>query len=647
MANATRAGTASSLCLVAGVFLVYALGVCPTIYVGDSGELVAAVQVLGIPHPSGYPLYILLGKLWTLLVPLGSIAYRMSLFSSACAAATVGALHRVCLGLGLRPVAAATASLLLAFSPSFWGEANVQRVYALNALFVVLAAGAAFSWHRTREPRRLLLAAFLCGLGASNHTFMAVQAVAIAVFGLVAEPALLRKPRALILAASAYATGSSPYLYLPLRSRADPALDWGNPETLRSLWRVILRLDFWDRRWLEGPGDLPVIAGDYVRSLGAELLWIGAALAVVGLLGGWRRGWPVGLPLLTMAGNLAAVAVHGSRADIFIWHRYYIPSYVMAALLAGIGCHVLLERVPRAFRFLPIAIPALALLVGWRSFDRSRYGIADDFSRTLLRSLPPGASLVASDDNILFVLVYLHLVEGLRPDVELIMQGVGEADLPPLKFNPDKDPLFLTHDPNWRIPGLEVVPVGLVFQTVRSNRNRPQLMLTKEELEGERDPRVPKDYLTQNLIGHFHFMLGSTLESRDWPRAARELEAARKAAPANDVLFYNLGLIYWRHGLFEEALAAFRRSDEINPRHIASASRPRASDRVREVSDELNRLGRIEKALSSEVIGQGAEPGTAAYHRRVAELLEARGETLAAEGHRLRALVRDGESPGR
>ena len=117
----------------------------------------------------------------------------MSLFSSVCAAATVGALQRVCLGLGLRPVAAATASLLLAFSPSFWGEANVQRVYALNALFVVLAAGAAFSWHRTREPRRLVLAAFLCGLGATNHTFMAVQAVAIAVFALVAEPALAAK----------------------------------------------------------------------------------------------------------------------------------------------------------------------------------------------------------------------------------------------------------------------------------------------------------------------------------------------------------------------------------------------------------------------------------------------------------------------
>src|SRR3989449_10721353 len=81
--------------LVVGVaaFAIYALGACPTIYVGDSGELVTAVHLLGIPHPTGYPLYVLLGKLWTLLIPAGSIAWRMSLFSAACAAATCGALY--------------------------------------------------------------------------------------------------------------------------------------------------------------------------------------------------------------------------------------------------------------------------------------------------------------------------------------------------------------------------------------------------------------------------------------------------------------------------------------------------------------------------------------------------------------------------
>jgi hypothetical protein len=172
----SRDGQASVL-VGAAFFLVYAAGACPTIYVGDSGELVAAVDVLGVPHPTGYPLYVLLGKLWTLLVPIGSVAYRMSLFSAATAAAACALLYRLCRALQIHPVAALTAAGLLGFGESFWGEANVQRVYSLNALFVVLATAAALRWHRERSTRALALAFFLCGLGATNHTFLGIYAL--------------------------------------------------------------------------------------------------------------------------------------------------------------------------------------------------------------------------------------------------------------------------------------------------------------------------------------------------------------------------------------------------------------------------------------------------------------------------------------
>ncbi len=125
--------------MAAGTFAVYAAGACRTIYVGDSGELVAAAATLGIPHPSGYPLYVLLGKLWTLLLPLGSIAWRMSLFSAACAAGACGLFYLTVRRLGLSSLTGVFSSLVLAFGPSFWSQANIQRVYALNALFLVAA----------------------------------------------------------------------------------------------------------------------------------------------------------------------------------------------------------------------------------------------------------------------------------------------------------------------------------------------------------------------------------------------------------------------------------------------------------------------------------------------------------------------------
>jgi tetratricopeptide (TPR) repeat protein len=614
-----------------GVFVLYVIGACRTIYVGDSGELVAAVYTLGIPHPSGYPLYVLLGKLWTLLVPVGSIAFRMSLFSAACAAVSVALLHRLARRLGLTPSAAATGALLFAVAPSFWGEANIQRVYALNAVFVLLAASAAVEWHASRRDRDLVLAALFCGLGATNHTFMALMAAAIGVFALVTAPRRALRLRLIAATAAAFVAGLVPYLYLPIRSRMNPRLDWGNPETLAAFRDVVLRRDFWGRAWIEGPGDLLTIFGDYFTSLWSELLVVGTLLAVVGAVMG-RRRLPVLLPLLVMAVNFLAVAFHGSRSDIFIWHRYYIPSYAMAALLAAIGTDAAITRLPRA-RWIVLAIPLAGLVINFRELDRSRYRIAEDFSRRLLQTIPPGAHLSASDDNILFVLIYLHLVEGARPDLDLVLQGVGNADLPPLRFNPDHEALFFTHHPNWRVAALDIVPVGLAFRVARAGGPPPPIVIPAGRLDGEDDPRVPQDYLTHNLVGHYHYMLGTTLERVDWARAAPEFEEATRRAPDNDVLFYNLGLIYSGNGLFAEALRFFERSNEINPRHIASVSKVRPADKVAEMRAEVRRLEGVEARLAEgTTVRSGPE-----YHRQMADRLEAAGETLAAHGHRLRA----------
>lgn len=615
MPGTGRSETAVAAVLATAAFLVYAAGACRTIYVGDSGELVAAVHTLGIPHPSGYPLYVLLGKLWTLLLPFGSIAFRMSLFSALFAALAVGLVYRIGRALEVGRPAALAAAVALAASPSFWGEANVQRVYALNAFFVALATLLAVRWFRElrqekkslfqdktetetetkteakgfhRRERLFVGVALVCGVGAANHTFLAVWGCAFLVVVLGFDFGLVRRWRTLVAAGGAAAVGLAIYGFLPFRSRQEPRLDWGNPESLDALIGVVSRRDFWSRRWWSGWGDLLPISRDFLASFAVELTLVGAVLVVGGLaIGIRRRSGPALLLTLVALANLGVMASHGSRSDLFIWHRYYIPAYLSAALLAALGLDALLGllrgRTPRAARIAGelVLAGALALVpLRWRDFDRSRYRVAEDYSRTLLASLPPGAHLAASDDNILFVLIYLQLVEGVRPDVDLILQGVG-GELPPLRFDPDEEPLFFTHHPNWRLPELAVVPVGLAFRVVRTGSDAaPTLDPDKRELAGERDPRVPRDYLTRNLIGEFHFMLGVTFEERDRGRALAELAEAARVAFDNDVLFYNLGLVYERMGLPAQALAAFERSREINPREIPGPAKARAADRI-------------------------------------------------------------------
>ncbi len=634
MSPSSRSEAWRTLGVAAVPFAVYVAGACRTVYVGDSGDLLTAIAVMGIPHPSGYPLYVLAGKLWSMLFRFLPLPWSLSLFSAVCAAAACAVVYTASRESGVNRAASAGAAWLLAFAPSFWAEANVQRVYALNALFVALAFLFAFRWHRGRRDRDLVLAAFVCGLGASNHLEMGVVGLAIGLCAVATQPSILRRPRLIAACVAVGLAGLLPYLYLPLRARAHPLLDWGHPVGWKGFTEVVLRKNFWDRAWLQSPADLSPILADFGRSLLTESAWAGAVLAALAVAAALtrKRRWPVFLPLLVMGANLAVMALHGSRSDIFLWHRYYIPSYMALALLGAWGWQTVSERLHPRLALLALLPPLALLAAGWRAADRSRYRIAEDYSRTLLATLPPGSQIIASDDNILFVLMYLSLGEGLRPDVNVILEGIGGARLPPLAFNPDNDPIFLTHYPNWNVAGLEAVPVGLTFRAWRAGRPWPPPTPVKSQLEGEQDTRVPKDYLTQNLLGNFHYMLGMTQERRDWPEARREFAAAVTAAPGNDVLLYNLGLIFRRNGLLEESLSAFRRSVEINPRAIASLSKPQASDRAAEVEAEIAKRDRLLGELAGDQALAGVATGSPEWRRGMASLLAGRGQPSWARG---------------
>jgi len=134
-------------------------------------------------------------------------------------------------------------------------------------------------------------------------------------------------------------------------------------------------------------------------------------------------------------------------------------------------------------------------------------------------------------------------------------------------------------------------------------------------------------------------MLGLTFEPYDWLRARLEFERAEQASPDNDVLFFNMGLIYRRNGLMDDAIACFTRSEAINPRAIANKTKPRAKDKLIELAGEKARLEALESEMAQRDAALGAMArGSAVWHTRLAELLEKRGETGAARGHRLRAI---------
>ena len=631
-------------CVFGVLFAIYAAGACRTIYVGDSGELLTAVHLLGIPHPSGYPLYVLLGKAWTLAVPLGSVAWEMSLFSALCAAAACATLFLTARENGCGRPASLLAAGSLAFAPSFWLEANTQRVYALNALFVVLALRFALEWYRQRRPRDLVVAMLVAGLGATNHTFMGLVGIVIAIFAPAIDRSLFRRPKLVAECGGAFFAGLLGYLYLPLRSRFDPVLDWGNPETLASMLDVVLRRDFWMRRWYESPADFVTVGRDFLTSAAWETGWIALPLALVAFASVRRFRGAVTLAVLIIAANVFALAIHGSYYDIFVWHRYYIPGYAMVAILAAFGLEAVASRFDR--RAVPLALLPVVVMfaVGYPRHDLSRYRVAEDYASKLLASLPPGAKLFATDDNILFILLYMRYVDGVRPDIELVLQGVDQ-DKPDFSFNPDYDPVFFAHDPLWDVTGLEVVPVGLAYRAFREGAPQPAPAMPAT-IEGQHDDRVPKDFLTRSLLGKYHFMEAASYEARDWPRASRALARVLDVAPESDLAAHNVGLIYSRNGWYDEGIAAFEHCQAINPRglipgrppdRLGGKARIFCGDAADALRRERDRVRAVERAVTATPAFSALTQGSAAWERVLADRLGAMGEGVAARGHALRA----------
>jgi uncharacterized membrane protein len=123
--------------LAAALFVLYAASAPRSVALEDDGLFVLSSYFLGIEHPPGYPLYTLLGKLFTLL-PVGSVAYRVHLLSALFGAAACGLLWMCARTLVEGRAPAWLAALGLGLAPVFWSQSVIAEVYTLNAFFFVL-----------------------------------------------------------------------------------------------------------------------------------------------------------------------------------------------------------------------------------------------------------------------------------------------------------------------------------------------------------------------------------------------------------------------------------------------------------------------------------------------------------------------------
>jgi hypothetical protein len=467
---------------------IYIRTAAPSVLSGDSAEFQLAAALLGVPHPTTYPLYVLLGKLATLLIPLGDLAWRVTLVSALCAALAVALfalLARRIVGLP----GAIVAALALGVAPGLWNAATLAEVYALLAALLAALGWLLAANHRQgnaqpniQNPKpnmwRPRAAAFVAGLGCTHHGLFVLTGLPLLVgytlCMLVRPTTDDRRPttgdrsrftfhasrfKQLALLALCFAAGLTPWLYPLLQFARYGPFDggdyglprhyfWGAPQSWSAMFdllsggtvrRGIFRL----------PSPADTLAT--LRMVGARMWFefgpLGVALGIVGcaaLVRRSRAAW-FGAAWVFLSTLVYLLLLGPAVADAPI---FTLPMLLPWALWIAAAVEFILWKTNdhrpttkagsslRPFVLRPwssvLALLLIAATLGWgysrvQHSSKRRLWLFREFGQATLSSLPPGAAVIAHWEQGM-TLHYLRLVEGQRPDVWIdVLEPSDEA----------------------------------------------------------------------------------------------------------------------------------------------------------------------------------------------------------------------------
>jgi Protein of unknown function (DUF2723) len=358
-------------------FAVYVCSLNREVGYWDVGEMQTVPWILGIPHPTGFPLYVVTGWLFSHAVPFGAVSWRMALFSALAFSLAAWAIARAVTTLADAPWIGAATAIAFAFGDVAWVRATRAEVHSLACAFGLLAIAAACDWYRSGRPRSLYWAAALTGCGVATHPIVAMIVPALAVLAFARTRELRVRTIALTLALGIIPLCA--YAYLPLRSAyvvahgLDPTLAIGvapgrpfwntnDPRTREGFVREVTGSEFQASGALAkmiSPQTYAEKVPDFLDRLLAEITPFGAVLGIAGIVLLLRTDRAAGFALLlAFAVPVAFTMAYSIEADR---DRYYLIPFAALWIATAIAITRLINEFPIAR--LPAAA-ALLLVIG-------------------------------------------------------------------------------------------------------------------------------------------------------------------------------------------------------------------------------------------------------------------------------------------
>ena len=399
-------------------------------YGGDGGDFLAAILTKGIPHPTGYPTYMLLGILFQ-KVPVSTEVFRGVLVSLVPVAIGAGLLagwviYAIENKYILTYIAAATAGIAWGVAPLLFSQAVIVEVHGLQTLFVVLLLWWVILNIRKEERIKgkwVLGLSFLIGLGGGNHLTISLM-IPVILFTLVYTLKQSHSIQLPLIELGLMIAGMLVYLYLPIRAKTYPAINWGNPQTWRGfLWEVTAA----PYRSLLFSAHQPVI-WERIRSTFSLLMdQFGALGLIAGIIGAiqftFQKKWLRWILMWIFVAYFIFSIGYNTQDSV----GYSLPAILVYAIWIGLAVPILWnikwKRLSIGMLFsallmasILIRIPGTRTRVDPRSQDQpARY--AEQF----LKDAPQDAFVYTITDQDTFPLWYYHFGLNERPDLRIIV----------------------------------------------------------------------------------------------------------------------------------------------------------------------------------------------------------------------------------
>ncbi|MCL5434879.1 MAG: DUF2723 domain-containing protein [Patescibacteria group bacterium] len=409
-----------------------------SVFGGDVGDIVTSAKVMGVPHPSGYPLITFLGFLLTRINFL-TPAFMVGLISVFSSSIAVVIFYYLSLKLTKNKLISIVCSLILAFNYLFWFYAEIAEVFALNNFFTVSLILFAYLYYKYKKNKHLYALALLAGFSLTNNYIIAFLFPSILILLAANYKNFLFKPKILLTCLFLFLAGLSLYIYIPIASFSNPPVNWGNVKDLGSFLNVVLRKDY----GYFGVGFTPevnltqrlIIERNYFYSLITQLTIPVIVLVLLGAISLFKKSKLLFFSFL-LAFILSGpffIAILGlpliNNFYIGIYERFFTMSAVVMLLFLPLGIQALVGRLNAIFKkntfeklFIAVflLIPLLLFKYNFNKTDLHNEWIGDNFAYDLLSPLPQNSNLLVLGDTALFNSWYVSYALNFRRDINIL-----------------------------------------------------------------------------------------------------------------------------------------------------------------------------------------------------------------------------------